>query len=385
VRVLALNVGSYSLKAKLFALDGERAFGRPAPALRASQRSLTDTPAARLAQIQACIASFEGEPVDAIAHRVVASLPPPLHAAAQLDSEHRGAMRDAAEIAPLHTALTFAAIEASDRAFPDVPKFAVYDSAFHRTLPDYAAIYGVPFEWFCAGLRRIGYHGLIHQYALYRAAELVGRPPATLRLVSTHLGGGSSLAAIANAVCVDTTMGFTPLDGVPMLTQSGAIDPGIILYALHHGLADLESLPGILYERSGLRGISGGSGEIDEVVRALRCGDARATLAFEAFCYGIARGVGSIVPAIRGLDVLAFTGGIGEHSPEVRARACRSLEFLGVALDDAANRGCAAEGEIGRRDAAARTLVIHAEEEWMMACHTADVVERSKPKVSVHR
>jgi acetate kinase len=341
------------------------------------QRSLTGTTAGRMTQAQASIASFAGEAVDIIAHRVVASLPPPLHAAALLDTEHRSQLRAAEEIAPLHTALAFAALEASERTFPGVPQFAVYDSAFHRTLPEYAAIYGVPFDWYCSGLRRIGYYGLIHQYSLHRAAELLGRPPALLRSISAHLGGGASLAAIANAVCADTTMGFTPLDGVPMLTRSGAIDPGIILYALRHDLANLETLSHILNDESGLTGISGGSAEIGEIVRAMKCGDARATLAFEAFCYGVSRGVGALVPSIGGVDVLTFTGGIGEHSPEVRARSCASLEYLGISLDEAANKANPVEGEIGRREAAVKTLVIHGEEEWMMACHAADAVESS--------
>lgn len=385
MRVLALNVGTHTLKAKLFALDGERSFGRPAVAQRATQHSLADAPAVRMAQIQACVSSFAGEPVDVVAHRIVASLPQPMHAASRLDREHRDALREAAEIAPLHTELTFAALEASDRAFPDTPQVGVYDSWFHRTLPEYAAVYGLPFEWYCAGLRRIGYNGLIHQYALHRAAELLARPPNLLRLITVHLGGGSSLAAVRNAVCVDTTMGFTPLDGVPMLTRPGAVDPGLILYALSHGLATVETLPRILNHESGLTGIGGGSAEIDEIVRAMSCGDARATLAFEAFCCGITRAIGGLVPAIRGVDVVAFTGGIGEHSPAVRARTCAPLEYLGVALDDTANKSNPAEGDIGRRDAATRTLVIHAEEEWMMACHTADAVERLELRVSVHR
>jgi acetate kinase len=376
LRVLALNVGSHTLKAKLFALDGPRALGRPASALRVAQRSLAEDPAARPAQIEAFVASFAGEAVDIVAHRVVAALPPSMHVASPLDAEHRAAIREAGELAPLHTALTFSILDASERAFPDVPQFAVYDSWFHRTLPEYAAIYGVPFEWYCAGLRRIGYHGLSHEYAMHRAAEMLDRAPSSLRLISAHLGGGSSLAAIANAVCVDTTMGFTPLDGVPMLTRPGAVDPGIILYALHHGLAELETLPRILNDESGLLGISGSSGEIDEIVRAMRCGDARATLAFEAFCHGISRAIGSLVPAIGGLDVLTFTGGIGEHSPEVRARTCAPLEFLGISLEETANKANPTEGEIGRRDAAARTLVIHAEEEWVMACHAAEIAER---------
>ena len=385
MRVLALNVGSHTLKAKLFALDGSRALGRPAAAIRATQHSLTDTVAVRTAQIQACVASYKGEAVDVIAHRVVASLPQPMHAASRLDDEHRNAIRAAGEIAPLHTSLAFAALDAADLAFPDVPQVAVYDSWFHRTLPDYAAIYGVPFDWYCAGLRRVGYNGLAHEYALHRAAELLGRAATSLRLVSVHLGGGSSLSAIANAVSVDTTMGFTTMDGVPMLTRPGALDPGIILYALRHGLADAETLPRILNHESGLTGISGGSGEIDELVRGMLCGDARATLAFQAFCFGIARGIGSLAPASRGIDVLTFTGGIGEHSREVRARTCASLECLGISLDEGANKANPAEGEIGRREAAARTLVIHTEEEWVMACHTADAAERLGLKLSAHR
>ncbi len=373
LRILALNAGSHSLKAKLFALNGQRALGRPAGLIRAAHRSLAGTQAARLEQLAAFVASFEGDEVDLVAHRVVAASPPSLHLAAPLDEEHREAIRAAAEIAPLHTALTLAALQASERALPDAAQFAVYDSYFQNTLPDYAAIYGVPFDWFCAGLRRIGYHGLSHQYALHRAAEVLGRAPVALRMISAHLGGGTSLASIANAVCFDATLGFTPLDGMPMIVRHGAIDPGMMLYALSHGLADLETLARIRNEAE----TAGGAGEIDELVRAMRCGDARATLALESYCYSISRAVGSLVPSIRGVDVLAFTGGIGEHSPEVRARVCESLEFLGIVLDGQANAANA--GEIGRRDAAARTLIIHAEEEWVMACHAAAAAERAAP------
>jgi acetate kinase len=163
---------------------------------------------------------------------------------------------------------------------------------------------------------------------------------------------------------------------MPMIVRHGAIDPGMMLYALSHGLADIETLARIRNEA----GIAGGAGEIDDLVRAMRCGDARATLALESYCYSISRAIGSLVPSIRGVDVLAFTGGIGEHSPEVRARVCESLEFLGIVLDGQANAANA--GEIGRRDAAARTLIIHAEEEWVMACHAADAAERAAAPVA---
>jgi acetate kinase len=241
------------------------------------------------------------------------------------------------------------AIRAMQRLSPDLPQVACFDTAFHATLADEAAVYAVPWEWTKRwGLRRYGFHGLSHSWASRRAAELIGPQPGGLRLVTAHLGSGASLAAVVGGRSVDTTMGFTPLDGLVMSTRSGSLDPGMVLWLQEHGELAPEAIEGTLERESGLLGVSGRSGDLRVILDAADGGDARARLAYGIYLHRLRALIASMTAAMGGLDGLVFTGGAGENSARLRADGCRGLEFLGVAVDDAANE---------RRDGIADRLV----------------------------
>jgi acetate kinase len=248
---------------------------------------------------------------------------------------------------------------------------AVFDTAFHAALDPAAYIYPGPYEWLERGVRRFGFHGISFQYATRRAAHILGHSPEELRLLICHLGNGGSLAAVRGGHSVDTTMGFTPLEGLMMGTRSGSVDPGILVYLLRHQGYSSDQLDRVLNRESGLLVISGRSGDLREVQAAADAGDARAQLAFVIYVHRLVREAGSMLAVLGGLDALVFTGGIGENSPQVREGLCRQLEFAGLRLDAARNRQNPRDQDISAADSPARILVIHAEEEWEIAreCH----------------
>ncbi len=271
------------------------------------------------------------------------------------------------DLAPLHQPRALAGIEAARRALPEVPAVACFDTAFHATLPDAAALYALPREWTQRfGLRRFGFHGLSHEYAVRRAAALLGRDLAALRIVSCHLGAGASLAAVSSGRCIDTTMGFTPLEGLVMATRSGSVDPGLIIWLLQHGGLGLDDVAASLEQRSGLAGLAGGSGDMRDVRRAADAGEPAARLAIEVYLHRLRREIAAMAAAMNGLDVLLFTGGIGEHDPAVRAAAVAGLTFLGVSIES--SRGDAtADAIISGAAAAVAVLVITAREDVEIA------------------
>jgi acetate kinase len=247
------------------------------------------------------------------------------------------AIADLTDLAPLHQPRAVAGINAARRALPNTPQVACFDTAFHAGLPPAAARYALPDAWTRRfGLRRFGFHGLSHGYAARRAAELLGRDPAGLRIVTCHLGAGASLAAVQGGRSVDTTMGFTPLEGLVMATRSGSVDPGLILWLLQHGNLSIAEVDAGLEKSAGLAGLSRlRSGDMREVLRAADAGDEAARLALDVYVHRLRREVAAMAAAMNGLDALVFTGGIGEHSPRVRAAAAAGLTFLGVSLDPA--------------------------------------------------
>jgi acetate kinase len=254
-------------------------------------------------------------------------------------------------LAPLHNAPALRAIEEAQRALPDVPHVAVFDTAFHATIPDEAATYAVPRRWRDWGMRRYGFHGLSVQWATERVrAE---------RLVVCHLGGGSSVTAVRNGRSIDTTMGFTPLEGVPMTTRSGSLDPGAIVYLVRERGLDVDELEHALNLESGLKALAGGSGDMREIVAA------GGGLALDVFAYRVAAAVAAMSAALGGLDTLVFTAGIGERSPLVRARICDRLAFLGVELDAARNER--AEPDCAISAGAVAVHVVRAREELVAA------------------
>ena len=269
--------------------------------------------------------------------------------------------------APVHNPVNLEGIEALEKILPNRPQVAVFDTAFHAQLPPAAFVYPGPYEWLEDGIRRYGFHGISHQYCARRAAQILNRDLTDLRLISCHLGNGCSLAAIRGGWSVDTTMGFTPLDGLMMGSRSGAIDPGIIIHLLRRSDLTAEKLDNILNRNSGLKGISGVSGDMRQIGEAITQGNERAQLALDIYLHRLRAGIGAMLASLGGLDALIFTAGVGENSAVVRAAACEAFGFFGLKLDGEKNQHSPVDEDIAAVDSAARVLVIHTQEDWEIA------------------
>jgi acetate kinase len=287
-----------------------------------------------------------------------------------IDADTERALLALSSLAPLHQPRAVAGIDVLRRLYPDLPQVACFDTEFHTTLPAAASTYALPQHWRDRwGLQRFGFHGLSHSYTSRRAAELVGRlDDPGLRAVSCHLGAGASLCATLGGRSVDTTMGFTPLEGLAMATRSGTVDPGLVVWLLQHAGLTPADVGLALEAGSGLAGLSGiAGGDIRDVLTARADGDTRAELAFDVYAHRLRRELGGMIAVLGGLDVLVFTGGVGEHAHEVRATACDRLGFAGVRVDADRNRHLAGEGEISAVDAVVRTFVVSAREDIEIA------------------
>jgi acetate kinase len=324
--VLVVNAGSTSLKLSVVSRDDTSR----------TVDSLADAP-----------------PVDAVGHRVVHG-GERFTAPTAIDEDVLAELERLIELAPLHNAPALDAIRKAQSALPDVPHVAVFDTAFHRTLPEVATTYLLPARFRERGIRRFGFHGLSVQWA----AEQV----PVERLVVCHLGGGASVTAVHNGASIDTTMGFTPLEGVPMATRAGSVDPGALLYLLRQGVA-LADLDHALEHEAGLTGLAG-TGDVSKLERSE---SAAARLALEIYCYRIAQAVAAMASALGGLDAVVFTAGVGEHSAYVRAAVCERLAFLGVLLDRDANAGTHDDAEIGAATSPVRVRVVVAREDVVVA------------------
>ncbi|MEG4249278.1 acetate kinase [Microcoleus sp. Pol10D4] len=269
--------------------------------------------------------------------------------------------------APVHNPVNLEGIEALEKILPNVPQVAVFDTAFHAQLPPAAFVYPGPYEWLENGIRRYGFHGISHQYCARRAADILGRDLADLRLISCHLGNGCSLAAIRGGWSVDTTMGFTPLEGLMMGSRSGSIDPGILIHLLKQSDFTAEKLDGILNRNSGLKGISGVSSDLRQIGDAIAQGNQRAQLALDIYIHRLRAGIGAMLASLGGLDALIFTAGVGENSAVVRAAACEAFGFIGLKLDGDKNQQSPIDQDIATVDSAVRILVIHTQEDWEIA------------------
>jgi acetate kinase len=280
-----------------------------------------------------------------------------------------------ADLAPLHNPPSLETLAAAETELPGVPQVAVFDTAFHATLPPEAHTYPVPHRWTRDwGIRRFGFHGLSHDYCARRAAELLGRPLNALRLVICHLGHGCSASAVQGGRCVDTTMGFTPLEGLMMATRSGSIDPGIVLHVQqHHGLT-AQQVETALNCESGLLGVSGISGDMRQVLAAARSGHEPARLALAVYSHRVRQAVGSLAVTMGGIDALVFTAGVGEHASEVRASICSGLECLGLEIDEQANATCAPDADVARPGSPGRILIIATREETTMLREVVQVL-----------
>jgi len=362
--ILAVNTGSSSLKLGVF--DWETLEER-------AERDTdwgTDDAAGVKGHGPAVRHLLDGLDVSSVAvvgHRVVHG-GAEFRQAVRIDGAVKAGIERLAALAPLHNPAALEAIEAVDQALPGVPQTASFDTAFHATMPPSSYLYAVPYEWYERwGARRYGFHGLSHAYCSARAAELLGRPLADLKVVTCHLGSGCSLAAVRGGLSVATTMGFTPLDGIAMATRSGAVDPGLLLYALTQQGMTPADLDDALNHRSGLLGVSGSSADMREILAARERGDERATLAFDLFCARVRDGIAAMAAAMGGLDAVAWAGGIGEHAAAVRGAVCASLDWLGMKLDAQANEHAAPDADVAAATSPVRILVIHTREELVVA------------------
>jgi len=276
--------------------------------------------------------------------------------------------------APLHNAAALEGMQVIDEIFGDVPQVAVFDTAFHAGLPAAAATYAGPYDWLARGIRRYGFHGISHQYCSQRAAHMMGCEPDALNAITCHLGNGCSLAAVRAGQSIDTTMGFTPLDGLVMGTRSGSVDPGILIHLMREENYTAERLDKMLNSESGLLGLSGLSNDMREILSAMGAGNARAQLAFDVFVHRLRALIGAMIAALGAsqsgkltLDVIVFTAGIGENSPEVRAATCAPFEFVGLRLDAEKNARSMPDCDISAAGSRVTILVIRAQEEWAIA------------------
>ena len=291
---------------------------------------------------------------------------------------------DLAELAPLHNPASLDGITAVEQVLPTVPQVAAFDTAFHATLSEAARTYPVPQKWTRDwGMRRYGFHGLSHSYCTGRAAEMIGR--RDLRLVIAHLGNGASVSAVRNGICVDTSMGFTPLEGLMMGTRSGTVDPGMLVYLLRHKGLDVNELDHALNYQSGLLGLSGVSSDMRQVLSELPHNpDAR--LAIEVYVHRIRQTVGAMAATLGGIDALVFTAGVGEHAAEIRERVCENLNYLGLELDRTANQTCKPDADVAMPASAARILVIATREDLTIMRETRQLVGSSisQPRGNEH-
>jgi len=306
------------------------------------------------------------EEINVVGHRVV-------HGGSEyseptrVTAEVKAAIKRLAVFAPLHNQAELEGIEVVEQTLGAVTQVVAFDTAFHARLPKPAAVYPGPYRWLELGIRRYGFHGINHQYCAGRAAQLLGKDLDSLRLITCHLGNGCSLAAIRNGRSVDTTMGFTPLDGLMMGTRSGSVDPGILTFLMRTAGRSGPRLDEVLNHESGLLGISGVSSDMRQILAAMKSGNERARLAFEMFVHRLRRNIGAMLTSLSGLDALVFTAGIGENTPEVRAAAVEGLGFLGLALDAEKNQQSHGDEDIAAGDSAVRILVIRAQEDWAIA------------------
>jgi acetate kinase len=370
-RVLVLNTGSSSVKWTVFAAD-------KTVLASGSEAWAAEDGAARADQLRTAL---ERAPTfDVAGHRIVHG-GTRFREAVVIDDDVREKLAGLSTLAPEHMQASLAGIRAVSAAFPMVPQVAAFDTAFHATLPEAAAGYGLPFEWTERwGLRRFGFHGLSVAYAVERANEILGALPS--RLIVCHLGSGCSVTAVEDGRSVDTTMGFTPLEGLMMATRSGSVDPGILFYLQEHCSVSTDDLRDTLTKRSGLRGVSGISGDLREVLDAADRGSSRARLAYERFVLSIRRALGAMAGVLGGVDAIVFTGGIGENSVRLLRDATSTLRFAGLELAEDGDAPSDGDRDIAAPASRVRVLVVHAREDLailkeVLRLHHAELPDES--------
>ena len=396
MKILVINAGSSSLKYQLMdpdtgdvfakglcerigidgrlthkvpAADGKFEFDIPMPTHAEAIQAVMD---ALLSPEHGVIKSM-GE-INAVGHRVVHG-GEAFSASVLIDEKVMQAIRDCIPLAPLHNPANITGIEACQKVMPGVPMAAVFDTSFHQTMPEKAFTYALPYEYYEKDkVRRYGFHGTSHRYVSARAADMLGKPLEQLRIITCHLGNGSSIAAVDHGRSVDTSMGFTPLAGVPMGTRSGDLDAGILQYLMNkHGL-NIDEMLNVLNKKSGVQGVSGVSSDFRDLETAFKGGNDRAGLAVDMFNYGVKKLIGAYAAAMGGVDAVIFTAGVGENSASQRLAIAGGLEFMGIRMDETANNVRGKEAVISAADSRVKVLLIPTNEELMIAMDTASIV-----------
>ncbi len=397
MKILVINAGSSSLKYQLIDMDSETVLakglceriGIDGSNLQHTniakdektkiEKPMKDHGDAIQMVIDALVDSEIGvissmDEIGAVGHRVVHGAEEFADSCVITDAVMK-ALEKCVPLAPLHNPPNLIGIEACTKIMPNVPQIAVFDTAFHQTMPPKAFMYALPYEYYeNDGIRKYGFHGTSHKYVSQKAAEFLGKPASELKIVTCHLGNGSSISAVDGGKCVDTSMGFTPLDGVPMGTRTGSMDPAVVTYLINQKGMDAKAVDTLMNKQSGVQGVSGVSSDFRDLSAAADEGNERAKLALDMFAYQVKKYIGSYAAAMGGIDAVVFTAGVGENDAQTRAAVTDGLGFLGIKVDADKNntRGTV---DISAADAAVKTLVIPTNEELMIAIDTKRLVE----------
>ena len=397
MKVLVINAGSSSLKYQLLdtgsqnvlakglceriGIDGKFTYKAPGKAVVDARDVAMPTHSEAIQTVLNALVDPENgviasmREIDAVGHRVVHGGETFAHSV-RIDGQVLSAMEACVPLAPLHNPANILGVKACSAVMgPNVPQVAVFDTAFHQTMPPVAYTYALPYEYYQQDkVRRYGFHGTSHKYVTQRAADMLGKPIESLKLISCHLGNGSSVAAVAGGKSVDTSMGFTPLAGVPMGTRSGDLDAGILEYLMNkHGM-DIKEMLNVLNKKSGVQGLSGVSSDFRDLCAARDAGNGRAALALDLFNYGVKKYIGAYAAAMGGVDAVIFTAGVGENDAQQRMAIASGLEFMGVKMDPDANNIRGKEAIISAIDSKVKVLLIPTNEELMIALETAALV-----------
>ncbi|MBO4380436.1 MAG: acetate kinase [Muribaculaceae bacterium] len=322
-----------------------------------------------------CISSFDE--IDAVGHRVVHG-GEKFNKSVLIDADVELMIKDCYDLAPLHNPANMTGIEAIKAILPKVPQVAVFDTAFHQTMPDRAYMYALPYELYERyGIRRFGFHGTSHRYVSARVCEILGVDPAKQKIITCHIGNGGSITAIKGGKSVDTSMGLTPVEGLMMGTRSGDVDPGALTFLMEKEGLDAKGISNLVNKRSGVKGVSGVSSDMRDIDAAIKAGNDRARLALEMYTHRIVKYIGAYAAVLNGVDIIVFTGGVGENQSGTRRDVCRSLGYLGVEINDEVNdkiRG--AEAVISTDASKVKVVVVPTDEELMIALDTEEIVEK---------
>ena len=397
MKILVLNCGSSSVKYKLIDLEGNNQnilaeggvekIGLPDSFLKFKYNGEKVTIPASMpnhkiaihiildnltSEKYGCIKHFDE--IDAVGHRLVHG-GEKFNKSVLITDEVIAKVKECYDLAPLHNPVNIAGVEAISEILPEVPQVCVFDTAFHQTMPDYAYMYALPYEAYEKyGVRRYGFHGTSHRYVSRRACEYLGVDYEKQRIITCHIGNGGSITAIRDGKSVDTSMGLTPVEGLMMGTRCGDIDPAALLYLQEKMHLDADGSQALINKKSGVLGISGISSDMRDIENAIKEGNKRAELALKMYEYRIIKYIGAYTAALGGVDIIVFTGGVGENQTVTRSRICKQLEYLGVVFDEESNAVRGEEVTITKPESKVKVVVIPTDEEYMIACDTAAIV-----------